>query len=131
MAVTCTAAGLVSAGACFTQQNFSAKDQKAILAYLWWKWGDSAQNRETTTAQQISAATCLAQSMSKDQLAASQIAVMNIAINGGGFVSLAITISVVTAAQAATSIACFKNVSGDVLDAMIVYNMCRFFGGAS
>ena len=129
MAATCTAAGLITAGNCFTNSNFSHKDQKAILAYLWWQWGNSVGAPVYETVSQILVASeCIAEGLSNDQQTAALIGVLNRGADGLGSLSPALEITALTAATAATAIACLKNATNEQLDGIILFNICRFFG---
>lgn len=128
-AATCTAAGLVTAGACFTEPNFGSKRQKALLAWLWWQTADSALNSITSLANQLTATACIA-ALTKDQQEAAMIGILNRGYGGIETISLSLEIAALTAATAAEAVKCLQDVSDPILDAMVVYNMCRFFGAA-
>lgn len=127
-AATCTAAGLISAGSCFTDANFGDHRQKALLAWLWWQIADSATNTATTQAEQLNQATCLTSGLNKDQFESAQIGILNRGFTAATGIVFSIDILTLTGATAATAISCFMNVSDAQLESIVLYNQCRFFG---
>lgn len=126
---TCTAAGLIEAGSCFRQPLFGSHEQKAIIAYLWWKWADSVAS-VTTYANPtllVAASQCISESLSQEKMVAGLIGVLNRGTDGLGTLSPGTEIEALTAATAATAIACLKEYDAKTLDGTILFNMCRFF----
>lgn len=129
---TCTAAGLVSAGACFTRRNFSRQEQLSILAYLSWKWADSADtsgSTYTTWDQLINGAKCITQGLTSDDLLiAAAIGILNRGEDGLGSLAFNAEVPILTADTAATAIACGRNADEHTLKSIIIFNFCRIFG---
>lgn len=128
-APACTNAGFSAASACFNRSAFSAHEQKAIIAYLWWKWADTVDTlvNYATLSQLQTAAACL-NVLDQGQRDAALIAVLNRGEDGLGHVSANSEIAVLTSETAASAICQLKYLSDAELDTLILFNQCRFFG---
>lgn len=129
----CTAGGLATAGACFKSPLFDPHEQKAIIAYLWWKWAESVNTGSAygNLEQLISASQCITDGLSQEKMVAGMIGVLNRGTDGQGTLPFENSIDVLTADTAATAIKCFKQYDDHTLDGLILFNTCRFFGEIS
>ena len=134
MALTCTRADYVSDGKCFTQKNFSQHEQNAILVYRMAQWVDAQIGTPTYSVSPYTAlnteSTTELNGLTNDQLEAAYFSLWNVNIdanfapaqfaNGSAVVPL-------TAATAATAIACLKNYKPSQLKRMKVFLQCNIF----
>jgi hypothetical protein len=125
---TCTAAGLITAGTCFTGQNFDSKEQASIIAYLWWKWADSVTNTAYTWDSLVSASSCIAVGLTDDKKTAALIGILNRGTSGAGTIATNVEITALTASTAATAIACIQKSTMQQIEGATLFNICRFFG---
>jgi len=126
---TCTAAGLVTAGTCFTAPLFSPHEQKAVIAYLWWQWGLSTLGVPYVTLETlIPVVECIRAGLSHEKKVAATIGVLNRGVDGLGSLELSGEIISLTSVTAKEAIKCLVQYPDDMLDAIILYSMCGVFG---
>lgn len=132
-ALACNRSAYIEAGKCFTQPNFTALQQQAIIVYRLAQILANAGGTDYTgnisglwTAAQ--SATC---GMTEDQLIAGFIGVLNAEPTQSTFISINSAIESLDKADAAAAIVCLKNYSMGQLKIMQMFLFCSFYASAS
>ncbi len=130
MPTTCTRASLLTGGACFTEPNFTSRQQEALFVYMLAKIVDSAAstNYSSDASGTWSGANSLTCGMTKDQLQAGMLAVLNLSLANGTFLLFSLETTAATKAVAAEAIKCFELYSDEQLQKMKVFLFCALFG---
>jgi len=132
MALVCTKTEYVANGACFTQKNFNAHEQRCILVYRMAQFADAILGSPNYAVSPYTSLSTDSNSalngLSRDQLVAAEIGVWNVTLTSGtNLGTLAATKASLTSDTAATAIACLKNYKEEQIERMRIYLQCYIF----
>lgn len=129
MAATCTAAGLIEVGKCFTSPGFNSHSRKAVIVYLLNIFG-SAVGADVSDdfPALLRNAVCL-RNLTSDQRESAVIGILNSGFPiDYGLVNAVGSITTKTPAEIISGIECLKNYSDEDLEVMTIYLICLIWG---
>lgn len=133
MAATCTAAGLITAGNCFTREDIGAKQQKAFVLYLMGTYliafgGAQYIGTAGVETNLLNDSACI-RNLTQSQRMGALVGILNggLGANYGWLDTPGTGIATFTKEQLIENTKCLVNWSDDQLDAAILFLLCSIW----
>lgn len=125
---TCTAAGLIEAGACFTSPQFTSHQRKAIMVYLLNQVGAAVGASVSSEFSDLLRDAICMKGYGVDQKEAAIIGILNGGVpSGNGWANVGDSLETLTVAQLVEGTKCLTNYTEEQLDLMMIRLFCLIF----